>query len=134
MVKKGGITDHTRAAAWFIKWWREQGGHVSAKAPLVTHTAQDGATEVAQGHRRGWGFDFEWSLDQTEVEDNKYDGRVVQRKMEECIDAFERTAQEEEAEGGSVSSTQQKKRIREQDLIKRATRTKARLAAKRGAF
>lgn len=134
MVKRGGVTDHTRAATWFIKWWRDQGGHVAAKTPLVPLLPENPTFDVPTSHRRGWGFDFEWSVDQQDLKDNKYDEQMIQSRMEECIDAFEAAAQEEEAEGGGVSSTQQKKKERDQLLAKRAARSKARLAAKRGGF
>lgn len=73
---------------------------------------------------------MEWMVGEKDLE--RYDESVIQRKMEECIDVFEEGIVEEQREGGKISSTQQKKRIREQELIKRAARTKARLARKNG--
>lgn len=125
MLKKGGITDQTRAAVWFIHWWREQGSLLSASAPFATFL-----NSSPHAHRRGWGFDFEWSVDEAEI--GSYDARTVQRKMEECIDAFEAEVQQEEHEGETISSTQEKKKVREQLLAKRAARSKAKLAARRG--
>lgn len=125
MLKKGGVTDQTRAAVWFINWWREQGSLLSASAPLKAARS----SSPPHTHRRGWGFDFEWTVHESEV--GSYDTQTVQRKMEECIDAFEAEARQAEEEGETVSSTQEKKRLREQLLAKRAARTKARLAARR---
>ncbi|OBZ67826.1 Mitochondrial GTPase 1 [Grifola frondosa] len=117
MLKKGGIPDHARASVWFINWWREEGGFLSASAPALLSGTQT--------HRRGWGFDLEWSVDAAEA--GRYDPALIQSKMEECIEAFEAAAIEEEKEGGGVSSTQEKKRVREELLAKRAARTRAKL-------
>jgi len=127
MLKKGGIVDQSRAAAWFIKWWRDQGCLLAAKTPLIP-TTRSGSS--ASTHRRGWGFDVEWTVDESELSD--YGHATVQRKMEACIDAFEAAAIEEEKEGGGLSSTQQKKIERDTLLAKRAARSKAKLAARRG--
>ncbi|KAI0346678.1 P-loop containing nucleoside triphosphate hydrolase protein [Trametopsis cervina] len=126
MMKKGGIPDQARAAVWFVNWWRDQGSLLSASAPLTATSPTIAGTPLT--HRRGWGFDFEWSVDHAEAAN--YDQTVVQRKMEECIDAFEAEAVQEEREGETVSSTQEKKKTREQLIAKRMARTKAKLAAR----
>ncbi|GBE88608.1 P-loop containing nucleoside triphosphate hydrolase protein [Sparassis crispa] len=128
MLKRGGVPDQARAAVWFIGWWREEGGLLSASAPLLA--ASPSPTLDPPSQRRGWGFDVEWTVNADEA--RQYDTAVIQRKMEECIDAFERAALEEEREGGGVSSTQEKKRIKEQTIAKRVAKTRARLTAKRG--
>ncbi len=125
MLKRGGIVDQTRAAVWFIKWWRDNGGQLAASTPLTTSMPADGP----QTHRRGWGFDFEWSVDQSEVA--SYDEAMIQRKMETCIDAFEAEVQEEEQEGGGISSTQEKKRFKEKLQSKRVAKSAAKLAARK---
>jgi mitochondrial GTPase 1 len=125
MLKRGGVVDQPRAAQWFIHWWREQGSLATATAPLASF----GAPGDVQTHRRGWSFDFEWSVDQAELP--HYGQEMVQQKMEQVIDAFEAEAQDEEAEGGGVSSTQEKKKQREILMAKRAARTKARSPAGR---
>ncbi|KAF7791645.1 hypothetical protein EIP86_002666 [Pleurotus ostreatoroseus] len=127
MLKRGGVVDTHRAAQWFIKWWRSEGGILAASTPLVTAAPEDGT--VLTTHRRGWGFDLEWSVDQAEIP--HYDEEAIQRKMEGCIDAFESEAAEEEEEGGKVSSTQVKKKARKELLEKRAAKTAARLARHR---
>ena len=128
MLKRGGITDEVRAAAWFIRWWREQGGLLAASSPLASF----GAPGDAQTHRRGWGFDFEWSVDRAELP--SYDEVMIQRKMEESIDAFDAEVQEEEAEGGGVSATQEKKKKRDMLLAKRAAKIKAKAPSKRSGY
>jgi mitochondrial GTPase 1 len=106
MVQRGGVPNSTRAASWFVRWWRDQGGAVSTRST-------------------GWGLDLEWRAD-ADVSD-----AAVQAHMEECIEQYTEEAAQEEEEGGAVSATQERKRIREEKRAKRALRTKARLAAKR---
>lgn len=125
MLKRGGVTDQTRAASWFIKWWRDQGGLMAASTALAT----SGAAGDLQTHRRGWGFDFEWPVDQSELAN--YDEAAIQKKMEGCIDAFEAEVHEEESEGGAVSITQERKKVRTQLLAKRAARSKAKAPSSR---
>ncbi|KAF9816601.1 hypothetical protein IEO21_04002 [Rhodonia placenta] len=122
MLQRGGVPDQARAAVWLINWWRSEGGLLAAAAP---------APEVgAHAHRRGWGFDLEWEVGAGGA--GVQDPTAVQKRMEECIDRFERSAAQEERAGGGVSATQEKKRVREELLAKRAARTRARLAARRG--
>ena len=132
MLRKGGIVDTTRSATWFIKWWREEGCQAAASTPLLTSLTNDmsSGTPANATYRRGWGFDLEWTVEPSESE--RYDDLMIQAKMEECIDAFEREMEDEERDGGGVSATQQKKRVRDEQLAKRAARSKARLASKKG--
>lgn len=117
MLKRGGIPDISRAAEWFVKWWREDGGLLSAmQAPVPDSPNPSG--------RRGWGFDLEWSVDQGVVEDEA----AIQMKMEGVIDGHLKNM---EAEESDVSSTQEKKRSKEEMMAKRATKNKARLAVRR---
>lgn len=37
MLKKRGEVDLTRAAVYFVRWWREEGGLLAAKASLHLH-------------------------------------------------------------------------------------------------
>jgi len=118
MLKRGGIPDSTRAAQWFVRWWRDEGGLISAAdapAPLLPHSSS----------RRGWGFDLEWNLESAgalETEAN------IQRHMERHIDEYLVNLEMEE---GEVSSTQEKKRAKEEMMAKRAAKVKAKLAARR---
>ncbi|KAI0739081.1 P-loop containing nucleoside triphosphate hydrolase protein [Daedaleopsis nitida] len=128
MLKRGGIPDTSRAAVWFIKWWRDEGELMSASAPALPDAT---AAAGLERYRRGWGFDLEWDVAAAEA--GRYDEATIQGKMEECIDAFENAAQEEERDGTTVSATQEKKRLKEQQRTRQQARSKARLAAKRGA-
>ncbi|RPD56017.1 P-loop containing nucleoside triphosphate hydrolase protein [Lentinus tigrinus ALCF2SS1-6] len=127
MLKRGGIPDTSRAAVWFIKWWREEGGLASASAPALPASLASSGLESC---RRGWGFDLEWDVATSEAA--RYDEAAIQAKIEGCIDAFEANAQEEERDGGAISATQEKKRMKEKQRVKQQARTKARLAARRG--
>lgn len=121
MIKRGNERDLQRAAVRFILWWREEGSLISASTPNRLLISGPGI----QPQRRGWGFDFEWSLDGTEVGDET---SVVQRKMEGCIDAYVEAIAEEERQGCGLSSTQEKKKSREEKIAKRMAKTKARFA------
>lgn len=118
MLKRGGVPDYTRAAQWFVRWWRDQGGLIAAAQappPLLPHSST----------RRGWGFDLEWDLSGTAGPETAED---VQQHMERHIDEYLVNLETEERE---VSSTQEKKRAKEEVMVKRAAKVKAKLAARR---
>ncbi|KAH8101184.1 hypothetical protein BXZ70DRAFT_114617 [Cristinia sonorae] len=125
MLGRGGIVDQNRAAVWFLLWWRNEGARVSAKSALPASHVLPSAAGAERRH--GWGFDLEWTV--TPEEAKRYDESVVQRKMEECMDKFDMDAAREEKEG--LSSTQVKKRAREEELARRARRTSARVGGAR---
>lgn len=127
MLGRGGIVDHNRAAVWFLGWWRNHGARIAAKSALPDAPAE---AALSQPRRHGWGFDLEWTVSQEEAA--QYDEATVQRKMEECMENFEAESLREEQEGGGVSSTQLKKKAREEELARRARRISARLSARKG--
>ncbi|EGN92858.1 hypothetical protein SERLA73DRAFT_190431 [Serpula lacrymans var. lacrymans S7.3] len=131
MLKRGGELDTVRAAKWFVKWWREEGGLISASAPPVLSLGPERSQPLQSTPlRRGWGFDFEWTVD--ESQDSGLDlNSVIQGKMEECIDASLKNTAEEERLGDRISSTQEKKRNWQEQQAKRAARSKAKLSARR---
>lgn len=124
MIKRGNERDLQRAAVRFVKWWRDQGGLKSASVPNRLLISGPNI----QPQRRGWGFDFEWTLDGSEVGDEI---TVLQHKMEDCIDAYAEATAKEEREGGGLSSTQEKKTNRAAKIARRISKTKARIAARR---
>ena len=93
-----------RAAGWFVQWWRAKGG-------------------AASNPRSGWGLDFEWLADA----DADASDAAVLAHMERCIDRFVAEEAREEEEGGAVSATQERNRIREEKQTKRALLSKARI-------
>ncbi|KZT23669.1 P-loop containing nucleoside triphosphate hydrolase protein [Neolentinus lepideus HHB14362 ss-1] len=120
MLKRGGERDVSRAATWFVKWWRDEGGLKSASVPLSS------SPQVQE--RQGWGFDFEWTVDKLVDEEPP---AMVQRKMEECIDRYVAGREDAERRGAGVSSTQEKKKARDEKIAKRMAKTRARFSGKR---
>ena len=103
MLQRGGVPDLPRAASWFVRWWRDQG-------------------RAASSRRSGWGLDFEWLADA----DADASDATVQAHMEGCIDRFVAEEAREEEEGGAVSTTQERKRVRDERQAKRALLARAR--------
>ena len=75
---------------------------------------------------RGWGFDFEWSIDGSEI---GHESDVIQQKMGDCIDSCMTNTAEEERRGGGISLTQEKKKAREEKIAKRRTKMKVKVAS-----
>ncbi|KAH7908382.1 P-loop containing nucleoside triphosphate hydrolase protein [Hygrophoropsis aurantiaca] len=130
MLQRGGERNTARAAKWFVDWWRNEGGLVSAAAPRISPLAAHYAPDSPQSYRRGWGFDFEWTADESDFGGNGFES-AVQRKMEECIDESLRVAAEDERLGSGVSSTQEKKKSWQEKQAKRAAKSKAKLSARK---
>jgi mitochondrial GTPase 1 len=101
---------------------------LSARAPMLSEHIPTIAGTVSQ--RRGWGFDIEW-LDEPEAVDVSEE--ALQARMEAAIDNFVRAEEEEQAEGGGVSTRQEKLREKEYRREKSAARVRAILAARKGA-
>jgi hypothetical protein len=137
MRVRGGDVNTARAAKWFVEWWRREGSLISASAPrsIGRHVPQGHppggsgeATHISVPIRRGWGFDFEWTVD---VASSESEGKEnVEEKMGACIDAYMRMAEVREELGGDVSQTQEKKRAWEEKLAKRAAKSRARVSRK----
>ena len=126
MLGRGGIVDSNRAAVWFLNWWRNQGARIAAKS-LLPVAPTDPQANLTRRH--GWGFDLEWSVNPEEAE--RYGQALVQQKMEECLDKFEADFKQEQQDGGRISSTQLKKKARDEELARRARRVSARLGARK---
>lgn len=77
--------------------------------------------------RSGLGLDFEWLVDVGAGVDADAGDAAVQAHMERCIDRFVAEEAKEDEEGGVVSATQERKRIREGKQAKRALLAKARM-------
>jgi len=139
MLQKGGERDHRRAAVWFIKWWREEGGLISASStprllPQAT-TTTSGASAFNSGaegfslespltipERTGWGFDFEWDVS---ISGNS-DPSMIQARMEEKIEIHARELEQEKLSRNDVSLTQEKKLARDEKIARRRARGKVR--------
>lgn len=136
MRVRGGDVDTTRAAKWFVDWWRRQGSLISASAPRSIPRVSPSrrpllaSSDDALGPciRRGWGFDFEWTVGVEDLEG----GESVEKRMGACIDTYMRMAEVQEEMGGDVSQTQEKKRAWEEKLAKRAARGRAKASRRSG--
>ena len=134
--------DTARAAKWFVEWWRREGSLISASAPRsigrrIPRLSQgdppggsDDATHPSVPIRRGWGFDFEWTVDAASSDSEEKEN--VEEKMGACIDTYMTMAEVQEELGGDVSQTQEKKRAWEEKLAKRAAKSRARVSRKSG--
>ncbi|KAG6865636.1 hypothetical protein C0991_000805 [Blastosporella zonata] len=117
MVMRGAELDTTRAAVYFVRWWREEGGLMAAaSSPL--HLAQSSNSENLLPPMQGWGFDFQWQLgDQDRPATKEDEAKLVQAKMEACIDDHLADIEREDNEELNVSPTQIKKQqVREEKL------------------
>jgi len=122
MLKRQGIRDTSRAAVWFVKWWRDEDGKLSASAPDIT------VLPFADGleQRMSWGFDFEWTVRQTDI----FAEGMIQKKLEERIDAYSEDMEKEEHDGDTLSSSQEKKSGKRAEAARRALKLKRKLAAR----
>jgi hypothetical protein len=124
MVKKGAAPDVRRAAAHFVRWWRAEGGLLSAASALGVADPALAAPGVDAAITHGWGFDLEWQLRAEEVAAAGRDGErghaaLVQAKMEACIDAHLGEIERQEATENNVSATQRKKQQAAQEQMQR---------------
>jgi len=106
--------DLGRAAVHFVKWWREEGGLISASSGLRMNAAGNGSS-----YTQGWGFDFQWDARLLEGARGMERERIVRVKMEECIDKYLEDAEREEREENNVSATQKKKLLSQEEKAKR---------------
>lgn len=123
MIKRGAELDLTRAAVYFVRWWREEGGLIAASSALQM---REYSAEAAHPGIQGWGFDFQWKLQPGDKPTSKDDeARIVQDKMEACIDEYSITMEREDSEEGNVSPTQIKKQqVLEEKLRRKLKHTK----------
>jgi hypothetical protein len=117
MIKRGAELDLTRAAVYFVRWWREEGGLIAASSALQI---KDYSAESAHCGIQGWGFDFQWQLEAKDNPTGRDDeARIVQEKMEACIDEYLITMEREESEENNISPTQIKKQQVLEEKLKR---------------
>ncbi|KIJ32121.1 hypothetical protein M422DRAFT_213973 [Sphaerobolus stellatus SS14] len=134
MIKRGSERDTMRAATWFIRWWREEGGLASAQADVNLKTVSDKPTisdvtaspelnslDDSIPKRMGWGFDFEWGLPPS---GKTMDEEAIQKEMENTLLTHAKALKEEQ-ESGEMSETQHKKRERSEKIAKRLAKWKA---------
>ncbi|TFK26121.1 P-loop containing nucleoside triphosphate hydrolase protein [Coprinopsis marcescibilis] len=114
MLKKRGEIDIARAGVYFVTWWREEGGLLTAKPAAQPSSSLDAPVV------EGWGFDFEWECKQEELELRRQDLELFrQTKMEQCIEDYLEKTDREEREEKNVSPTQIKKRLMMEEKMRR---------------
>ncbi|KAK7034551.1 Mitochondrial GTPase 1 [Paramarasmius palmivorus] len=115
MVKRGAEPDLARAASYFVRWWREEGGLLSASSAL--QLSDKNVRSLGGGVTQGWGFDFQWEVSGQEVIEPE--ANLVQRKMEECIEHYIAQSEREDKEESNISATQRKKQLSMEEKAKR---------------
>ena len=112
MVKRGGELDLSRAAVYFVKWWREEGGLLSSSTSNMDISL---LSDEQKPKTQAWGFDFQWDLQPQNAASVQDPNIFVQARMEQCIEDFVAATDREENEENNISQTQVKKRtIREE--------------------
>ncbi|KAJ3572668.1 hypothetical protein NP233_g2939 [Leucocoprinus birnbaumii] len=127
MIQRGGEMDLSRAAEYFVRWWRNEGGLVAASEAQALYrdlTAPPASGEQPpQAHyplgTQGWGFDLEWEVRPDDVVPGVEFDTMVQGKMERCIHDHMIQLDKEEKEEGNVSDTQKKKMMIQEEKMKR---------------
>lgn len=124
MRKRGSIMDTGRAAIYFVKWWREEGGLIAAASASALDYVSQGSPSVPGYHNGGWGFDFQWTVTPEEARGRSGDGereKLIQEKMEGCIDEYMEMMARDDVE--DVSATQTKKKKTFEEKLKRKERS-----------
>ncbi|KAF9010140.1 P-loop containing nucleoside triphosphate hydrolase protein [Cyathus striatus] len=115
MIRRGAEVDLARAAVYFVRWWREEGGLIAASsAPQL-----DASVRLPANPVQGWGFDFQWEIHPEDAQKGDNSAVIVQEKMESCIDSYLELTEKEEQEEANISQTQRKKRVVEEEKMKR---------------
>ncbi|KAJ4473112.1 P-loop containing nucleoside triphosphate hydrolase protein [Lentinula aciculospora] len=126
MIKRGAELDLSRAAAYFVRWWRDEGGLLAASSTLRTLSQPvfPPNMEVPNPATHGWGFDFEWQISPndptcTAYKEGESDATVVQLKMEECIERYLVQSEREDRDETNISATQRKKQLTLEEKARR---------------
>ncbi|KAL0960032.1 hypothetical protein HGRIS_011680 [Hohenbuehelia grisea] len=141
MVRRGAELDTSRAAEYFVRWWREDGALIYAKTalhpPTMTPMVDSGVFDTSTSNSDsepsshpgmcGWGFDLQWTWDSGFPPADTFSNSAIQSKMEECIDDYLRRAEKGEGDESIISPTQQKKRA----MIEEKKRRKLKQLARR---
>ncbi|KAJ4470601.1 P-loop containing nucleoside triphosphate hydrolase protein [Lentinula edodes] len=141
MIKRGAELDLSRAAAYFVRWWREEGGLLqtaSSTLQTLSHhmfvSNEKGANTIEEvsSVTHGWGFDFEWQISPNDFHDahkvvESDVASLVQLKMEECIENHLVQSEREDRDETNISATQRKKQL----TIEEKARRRAKYATNR---
>lgn len=128
MIKRGGDLDVSRAAEYFVRWWRGEGGLIAAseaQALLQRSDTPEASVQTPLQLKKlttgvqGWGFDLEWEVRSEDVVPGVDLETLVQRKMERSIDEHMVRAEKEEKAEGNLSDTQKRKQMAQEEKLKR---------------
>ena len=116
MVKRGAELDLSRAAVYFVRWWREEGGLLSGSSS-TSNMDLSLLSDEQKITTQAWGFDFQWDL---QPPDASIDPNIlIQTKMEQCIENYVAATDREEKEDNNISQTQVKKRTMQEEKERR---------------
>ena len=116
MIKRGAELDLSRAAVYFVRWWREEGGLLSASSS----TSSMDLSLLQKPTTQAWGFDFQWDLQPQKSAAIGPDPNIdIQAKMERCIEDYLAATDREEMEENNISQTQVKKRTLQEEKERR---------------
>ncbi|PPQ73748.1 hypothetical protein CVT26_011868 [Gymnopilus dilepis] len=123
MIRRGAEVDLARAAVFFVRWWREEGGLLSAaySLHLDPRPSTDKNQEMTQ--TQAWGFDFQWEVRPEDKSSMDSDPSLyLQEKMEQCIDQYVAQTARDDTEEANVSETQIKKKAMLEEKERRRLR------------
>jgi len=118
MVKRGAELDLSRAAVYFVRWWREEGGLLSASSS-TSNLDISSLSDEQKPRTQAWGFDFQWDLQPQNATSAPDPNIFIQARMEQCIENFVAATDREEIEENNISQTQVKKRIMQEEKVRR---------------
>ena len=119
MIKRGAELDLSRAAVYFVRWWREEGGLISASSSSTSIMDMSLLSDEQKPRTQAWGFDFQWDLQPQDAASAPDLNVFIQARMEQCIEDFVAATDREEIEENNVSQTQVKKRIMQEEKERR---------------
>lgn len=118
MVRRGAEPDTSRAAVYFVRWWREEGGLLSASSS-TSNLDISSLSDEQKPRTQAWGFDFQWDLQPQSAASVSDPNVFIQARMEQCIEDFVTATDREEIEENNISQTQVKKRITKEENERR---------------
>ena len=118
MVRRGAEPDISRAAVYFVRWWREEGGLLSASSS-TSKLDISSLSDEQKPRTQAWGFDFQWDLQPQSAASVSDPNDFIQARMEQCIEDFVTATDREEIEENNISQTQVKKRITKEENERR---------------
>ena len=125
MVKRGAELDLSRAAVYFVRWWREEGGLLSASSS-TSNIDISLLPDEQKPRTQAWGFDFQWDLQPQSAASAPDSNVFIQARMEQCIEDFVAATDREEIEENNISQTQVKKKTIQEEKERRRLKSERR--------